>query len=77
MAIATRLAEDPNFTVAVVEAGGFYHIDNGNGSVVPGLTGGQRVGTALDINHPLIDWDFVTIPQSVRSCWKLLVENNC
>jgi choline dehydrogenase len=67
LAITTRLAENPDLSVAVIEAGGFYQLDNGIGSVVPGLAGGQRVGTALDINHPLIDWDFVTTPQSVCS----------
>lgn len=34
MATASRLAES-NYTVAIVEAGGFYEIENGNTSVVP------------------------------------------
>ena len=31
LAIAARLAEENNASVAVVEAGGFYQMDNGNG----------------------------------------------
>lgn len=31
LTIAARLAEDPDVSVAVVEAGGFYQQDNGNG----------------------------------------------
>lgn len=34
LAIAARLAEDNNASVAVIEAGGFYQIDNGNGRSV-------------------------------------------
>lgn len=34
LTIAARLAEDENTSVAVVEAGGFYQIDNGNGRLV-------------------------------------------
>ncbi|KAI7540294.1 GMC oxidoreductase [Hortaea werneckii] len=64
LAIAARLAEDKNISVAVVEAGGFYQIDNGNGSVVPGLFGEQGVGAAPDAGFPWIDWQFVTTPQS-------------
>ncbi|KAI7230327.1 GMC oxidoreductase, partial [Hortaea werneckii] len=41
LAIAARLAEDKNGSVAVVKAGGFYQIDNRNESVVPGLFGEQ------------------------------------
>jgi len=37
LTIAARLAEDKNASVAVIEAGGFYQIDNGNGrSVIMG-----------------------------------------
>lgn len=35
LAVASRLAESGLYTVAVVEAGGFYEIENGNTSVVP------------------------------------------
>ena len=31
LTIAARLAEDPNVSVAVIEAGGFYQQENGNG----------------------------------------------
>ena len=34
LTIAARLAEDKNVSVAVIEAGGFYQIDNGNGRSV-------------------------------------------
>ena len=35
--MAARLAEDPKLSIAVVEAGGFYELDNGNISHIPGL----------------------------------------
>jgi len=35
LSVASRLAESGNYTIAVVEAGGFYEIENGNTSVVP------------------------------------------
>jgi choline dehydrogenase len=34
LTIAARLAEDSDVSVAVIEAGGFYHQDNGNGRYV-------------------------------------------
>ena len=34
LAIAARLAESTNTSVAVIEAGGFYQIDNGAGRLV-------------------------------------------
>jgi choline dehydrogenase len=34
LAIAARLAENKNVSVAVIEAGGFYQIDNGEGRLV-------------------------------------------
>ncbi|GAB7364530.1 hypothetical protein MBLNU230_g5337t1 [Neophaeotheca triangularis] len=64
LAIAARLAEDANITVAVVEAGGFYQMDNGNGSVIPGLCGSQGVGADSETSLPLIDWGFQTTDQS-------------
>lgn len=44
LTIAARLAEDPGVSVAVVEAGGFYQIDNGNGRYAPQLPVGHNGG---------------------------------
>ncbi|KAL8882156.1 MAG: hypothetical protein Q9198_000798 [Flavoplaca austrocitrina] len=62
LAIATRLASDPSVSVAVIEAGGFYEIDNGNRSTVPGYAT-YFTGADPDDYQPLIDWGFVTEPQ--------------
>ncbi|KAF2160947.1 GMC oxidoreductase [Zasmidium cellare ATCC 36951] len=64
LAVAWKLALSGKYEVAVVEAGGFYEQDNGNGSVIPGLAPLQHLG--WNSNHPaplLIDWGFVTEPQ--------------
>jgi choline dehydrogenase len=37
LAIAARLAEDSSVSVAVIEAGGFYEQENGNGRYVADL----------------------------------------
>ena len=66
LAIATRLASDPSVSVAVIEAGGFYEIDNGNRSIVPGYAT-YFTGSDPDDYQPLIDWGFVTEPQEVRT----------
>ncbi|KAI9811992.1 MAG: hypothetical protein M1827_004884 [Pycnora praestabilis] len=62
LTIAARLAEDTLNTVAVVEAGGFYEIDNGNLSIIPG---DAFIGVNTDPNDvpSKIDWGFVTTPQ--------------
>ena len=36
LVVARRLASNSSFTVAVIEAGGFYELDNGNYSEIPG-----------------------------------------
>lgn len=64
LTIATRLAETA--TVAVIEAGSFYEIDNGNISQVPAFDS-FFTGKDLDDFNPLIDWGFHTTPQAVRS----------
>lgn len=64
LAIATRLAEDPSISVAVIEAGGFYETDNGNRSVVPGYAN-YFTGSDPENYQPLIDWGFSTVPQPV------------
>lgn len=64
LTIAARLTEDPSLTVAVVEAGGFYEVDNGERNVVPALGGFYSGSDPMDF-QPLIDWGFVTTPQAV------------
>lgn len=64
LTVASRLAENPNITVAVIEAGGFYEADDGNVSVVPGYCT-VYAGTAPNGTNPLVDWGFVTTPQIV------------
>ena len=65
LTIATRLASDPAISVAVIEAGGFYEIDNGNRSVVPGYAN-YYTGSDPKNYQPLIDWGFTTVAQAVR-----------
>ncbi|KAL8675736.1 MAG: hypothetical protein Q9186_007642 [Xanthomendoza sp. 1 TL-2023] len=62
LTIATRLAQDPAISVAVVEAGGFYEIDNGNRSIVPGYAN-FYTGADPENYQPLVDWGFTTVPQ--------------
>ena len=64
LTIATRLAEDPSVSVAVIEAGGFYEIDNGNLSVTPGYAN-FYIGADPTNYQPLVDWGFHTVPQVV------------
>jgi len=64
LALATRLAENTSLTVAVIEAGGFYEEDNGNISVVPGLSLAYTSPTAtLTYSFPSVDWALQTTPQ--------------
>lgn len=65
LAVAHRLAESGLYTVAVIEAGGFYEIENGNTSVVPGLAPVYDSVTRQSVNvAPLVDWGFLTTPQA-------------
>lgn len=64
LAIATRLVEQNAGTVAVVEAGTFYEISNGNASQVPG-PGVNYAGKSPSDWQPLIDWGYITTPQAV------------
>ncbi|KAL9611866.1 MAG: hypothetical protein Q9167_003520 [Letrouitia subvulpina] len=64
LTVATRLSEQQSGRVAVVEAGGFYEISNGNISQVP-ASDGFYAGTAKDDWQPLVDWGYVTTPQAV------------
>lgn len=60
LALASRLAA--KYSVAVVEAGGFYETDNGNLSVVPGYST-YFTGSNEDDFQPLIDWGISTVKQ--------------
>lgn len=64
LAIATRLAEDPSKLVAVIEAGSFYEIGNGNLSQIPTFGPAFSGKSPQDI-APLVDWAFLTTPQTV------------
>lgn len=65
LALATRLAENTSLTVAVIEAGGFYEQDNGNISVVPGLSlAYTNPTTLLTRAFPSVDWAIETEPQT-------------
>lgn len=61
LTLATRLAEQQNGRVAVIEAGSFYEIGNGNISQIP-AGDGTHAGTAKDDWQPLVDWGYVTTP---------------
>ncbi|EED15719.1 GMC oxidoreductase, putative [Talaromyces stipitatus ATCC 10500] len=61
LTIATRLAQT-GASVAVIEAGGFYEVDNGNLSIVPGYAT-FFTGSDLDNYSPLVDWGFAKTPQ--------------
>jgi choline dehydrogenase len=66
LALAARLAENPANLVAVVEAGSFYEITNGNLSQVPGDDIRWASKSPSDVN-PMVDWGFTTTPQAVRN----------
>ncbi|KAL9101417.1 MAG: hypothetical protein Q9163_003328 [Psora crenata] len=66
LTIASRLAEDPSLSVAVIEAGGFYEIDNGNYSVLPGLSLSSPFLAASPAYppQPRMDWGIISTPQT-------------
>ncbi|QSZ35459.1 hypothetical protein DSL72_008329 [Monilinia vaccinii-corymbosi] len=61
LTIAMRLAEAEAGTVAVVEAGTFYEISNGNNSQIPFLDT-IFIGTDANDWQPQIDWGYQTTP---------------
>ncbi|KAG4412359.1 hypothetical protein IFR04_014516 [Cadophora malorum] len=64
LTIASRLAEFAS--VAVVEAGGFYEVENSNNSVVPflGLAMPVLATTEVFPQQPLVDWGLVSEVQT-------------
>ena len=65
LTVASRLAENHAISVAVIESGGFYELDSGNISVVPGYST-FYAGTNPNDTDPAIDWNFITTPQAAR-----------
>ncbi|OHE92605.1 GMC oxidoreductase [Colletotrichum orchidophilum] len=64
LTLASRLAAT-SASVAVVEAGGFYEVENGNNSVVPlfSLTGIAFIDPSPDFTpQPVMDWSLVSEP---------------
>lgn len=70
LTLASRLAEDGRYSIAVIEAGGLYETDNGNISSIP-ADGIYFSGSSPDDTNPLIDWSLVTVPQPVRARFHL------
>ncbi|EYE92427.1 GMC family oxidoreductase [Aspergillus ruber CBS 135680] len=62
LTVAARLAEDSSISVAVIEAGTFYEIANGNLSQIPAYDT-YWSGKDPDNDSP-VDWGFVTTPQN-------------
>ncbi|KAI3322357.1 putative glucose-methanol-choline oxidoreductase [Xylariaceae sp. AK1471] len=63
LTVAARLVEQHAGTVAVVEAGTFYELSNGNNSMLPGGDG-AFTGKGVKDWQPLIDWGYLTTPQA-------------
>lgn len=65
LALAARLAENTSHTVAIIEAGGFYEVDNGNVSTIPnlGLVYGNPFPQSANA-YPTVDWGLVTTNQT-------------
>ncbi|KAB8229592.1 GMC family oxidoreductase [Aspergillus alliaceus] len=63
LTVAARLAAQPDVTVAVIEAGSFYEIDNGNTSQVPGYGATYLSFNDLTPSPVLVDWGLITEPQ--------------
>lgn len=67
LTLARRLAANASNTVAVIEAGSFAELDNGNHSQVPSYAG-YGVGSSPSSINPLVDWMIYTTPQRASSC---------
>ncbi|RMZ82627.1 hypothetical protein DV738_g1480, partial [Chaetothyriales sp. CBS 135597] len=63
LTIASRLAANPDLSVAVIEAGGFYEQNNGNVSQVPAFAVQYSSASPSSI-QPFVDWD---LPETISS----------
>ncbi|KAI0600487.1 glucose-methanol-choline oxidoreductase [Biscogniauxia sp. FL1348] len=62
LTVAARLVEQKAGSVAVIEAGSFYELGNGNLSQIPG-NDGAFTGKGVHDWQPLVDWGYLTTPQ--------------
>lgn len=63
LAMAARLSEDPNVSVAVIEAGSYYQITNPLLSSTPAGDIAWSGSASKDVN-PGVDWGFMSAAQS-------------
>lgn len=63
LTLAARLSEEPEISVAVIEAGSYYQIKSPLLSSTP-LSAVSFAGTSPEDTHQGIDWSFVTAPQA-------------
>ena len=76
LTVAQRLAENPQLSVAVIEGGSYYELDNGNYSQIPAYDVQFSSADPASI-QPLVDWGVVTPPQAVCHAYeKLLIERS-
>lgn len=63
LVMAERLSENPNLQVAIIEAGTYYQVAD---PLLGATPGGDSMFSGADPSEsdPLIDWGFVTSPQS-------------
>jgi choline dehydrogenase len=64
LVVAKRLSEDPSLSIAVIEAGNFYELSNGNYSQIPFYYPRFQTGNLSDI-QPAVDWEIIDLPQPV------------
>lgn len=65
LCIANRLSK--HHSVAVIEAGGFYELDDGNNLQIPANPSRFIIPQMPKFVNPLIDWNQLTTPQEVSS----------
>lgn len=63
LTVASRLAENSSLSIAVVEAGTFSEISNGNNSQVPAYSV-KGIGSG-EYKNPFADWELDTVEQPV------------